>query len=100
MEAIPRCALVTAEQIGGGPAEGEGLHRLTAVHEIGGIGDDGWPVAVKDTVSERGCEHRTDELVTLREIGAAWLAADAGEIAQALQENALQEVDDDDSNAT
>lgn len=41
-----------------------------------------------------------DELVTLREIGAAWLAADAGEIAQALQENALQEVDDYDSNAT
>lgn len=41
-----------------------------------------------------------DELLTLREIGAAWLAADAGEIAQALQENALQEVDDDDSNAT
>ncbi len=40
-----------------------------------------------------------DELATLREIGAAWLAADAGEIAQALQENALQEVDDDDSNA-
>ena len=41
-----------------------------------------------------------DELATLREIGAAWLAADDGEIAQALQENALQEVDDDDSNAT
>ena len=41
-----------------------------------------------------------DELATLREIGAAWLAANAGEIAQALQENALQEVDDDDSNAT
>jgi hypothetical protein len=41
-----------------------------------------------------------DEVATLREIGAAWLAADAGEIARALQENALQEVDDDDSKAT
>ncbi len=40
-----------------------------------------------------------DELATLHEIGAAWLAADAGVIAQALEENALQEVGDDDSNA-
>ncbi len=41
-----------------------------------------------------------DELATLREIGAAWLAADAGEIAQALQDKVLQEVDGDDSDAT
>ncbi len=33
-----------------------------------------------------------DELLTLREIGAAWLAADAGQIALALDEEALQEV--------
>jgi hypothetical protein len=33
-----------------------------------------------------------DELATLREIGAAWLAADAGRMAQALKDEALQEV--------
>ncbi len=37
-----------------------------------------------------------DELLTLREIGAAWLAADARRLAQALDEDALQEVTDDD----
>jgi hypothetical protein len=36
-----------------------------------------------------------DELQTLREIGAAWLAADAQRIARAIKENALQEVRDD-----
>jgi hypothetical protein len=36
-----------------------------------------------------------DELQTLREIGAAWLAADARQIARAIEENALQEVADD-----
>ncbi len=36
-----------------------------------------------------------NELVTLREIGAAWLRADARRIAQALREGALQEVVDD-----
>lgn len=34
-----------------------------------------------------------DELLTLREIGAGWLAADARQIAGALQEDALQEVE-------
>lgn len=34
-----------------------------------------------------------DELLTLREIGAAWLAADARRIARAIAEDALQEVD-------
>lgn len=34
-----------------------------------------------------------DELLTLREIGAGWLAADAEQIARALQEDVLQEVD-------
>ncbi len=34
----------------------------------------------------------TDELLTLRDIGAAWLAADARRVAQALTEDALQEV--------
>jgi len=33
-----------------------------------------------------------DELVTLREIAAKWLAADAKHIAQALNEGVLQEV--------
>lgn len=37
-----------------------------------------------------------DELQTLREIGAAWLAADAQRIARAIKENALQEVANDD----
>jgi hypothetical protein len=32
-----------------------------------------------------------DELQTLREIGAAWLATDAQQIARAITENALQE---------
>jgi hypothetical protein len=36
-----------------------------------------------------------DELLTLREIGAAWLAADAGRIARAIEEGVLQEVADD-----
>jgi hypothetical protein len=34
-----------------------------------------------------------DELLTLREIGAAWLAANAEQLARALQEDVLQEVD-------
>lgn len=33
-----------------------------------------------------------DELQTLRDIGAAWLAADKGRIAQALSDDVLQEV--------
>jgi hypothetical protein len=41
-----------------------------------------------------------DELLTLQEIGAAWLAADAGWIARVLKEGALQEVLDDEKNAT
>src|SRR5271166_730582 len=41
-----------------------------------------------------------DELQTLREIGAAWLAADARQIARAVKENALQEVTDDEKDAT
>jgi hypothetical protein len=40
-----------------------------------------------------------DELRTLREIGAAWLAADGQRIAGAVKENALQEVHDDDKDA-
>jgi hypothetical protein len=36
-----------------------------------------------------------DELLTLREIGSAWMAADAGRIAEALKADALQEVKDD-----
>jgi len=36
-----------------------------------------------------------DELLTLREIGAGWLAADAQRIAQVLEEGILQEVIDD-----
>ena len=42
-----------------------------------------------------------DELLTLREIGAGWLAADARRIAQANKEGILQEVTyDDEENAT
>jgi hypothetical protein len=37
-----------------------------------------------------------DELLTLREIGAGWLAADAQRIAHALEEGNLQEVTNDD----
>lgn len=40
-----------------------------------------------------------DELQTLREIGAGWLAADAKGIARAILEDALQEVKDDDGDA-
>lgn len=41
-----------------------------------------------------------DELLTLREIGAAWLAADPRSITQAIKEGALQEVIDDEKEAT
>lgn len=41
-----------------------------------------------------------DELLTLREIGAAWLAADGGQIAFALDEEALQEVPHEQTDAT
>jgi hypothetical protein len=41
-----------------------------------------------------------DELLTLREIGAAWLAADARQIALALDEEALQEVPHEETDAT
>lgn len=41
-----------------------------------------------------------DELLTLREIGEVWLAADAGRIARAIQEGILQEVTDDEEDAT
>jgi hypothetical protein len=41
-----------------------------------------------------------DELRTLREIGTTWLAADARQIARAIEENALQEVTYDQDNAT
>ena len=41
-----------------------------------------------------------DELLTLREIGAAWLAADARQIARALDEEALQEVPHEETDAT
>lgn len=34
-----------------------------------------------------------NELLTLREIGATWLVADADRIAHAIQEGVLQEVD-------
>ncbi|CAK0742100.1 hypothetical protein WCLP8_1290004 [uncultured Gammaproteobacteria bacterium] len=34
------------------------FHYLST--QIGGIGDDGWPVAVKDTVGGGRCEHRAD----------------------------------------
>jgi hypothetical protein len=40
-----------------------------------------------------------DELQTLREAGAAWLAANAQQITRALKENALQEVADDEEDA-
>lgn len=38
----------------------------------------------------------SDELLTLREIGASWLTADALRIARAIEEDALQEVRDGD----
>jgi hypothetical protein len=41
-----------------------------------------------------------DELLTLREIGASWLAADAGRMARALDEASLQEVTDGEEDAT
>src|SRR5713226_8625220 len=41
-----------------------------------------------------------DELLTLREIGTTWLAAEARRIAQALAEGILQEVTNDKENAT
>jgi|SRR5664279_542811 hypothetical protein len=41
-----------------------------------------------------------DELLTLREIGAEWLAADAEQVARALKEDALQEVTHEETDAT
>ena len=41
-----------------------------------------------------------DELVTLREIGATWLAADATQLADALNGDALQEVDNGETEGT
>jgi hypothetical protein len=41
-----------------------------------------------------------DELPAFREIGAAWLAADAERIAQALEDGNLQEVTNEKGNAT
>jgi hypothetical protein len=41
-----------------------------------------------------------DELLTLREIGTEWLAADAEQVARALKEDALQEVTNEQTNAT
>lgn len=41
-----------------------------------------------------------DELRTLREIGAAWLAADARRLAGAIKEGVLQEVSDDERKGT
>lgn len=41
-----------------------------------------------------------DELLTLREIGAEWLAADAENIARALEDGALQEVTNEETDAT
>ncbi len=38
-----------------------------------------------------------DELLTLREIGASWLTASALRIARAIEEDALQEVQDDEA---
>ncbi len=39
-----------------------------------------------------------DELLSLREIAAIWLAADDAKIAQAIEEEALQEIDYDEEN--
>ena len=41
-----------------------------------------------------------DDLLSLRSIAAGWLAADAERIAQALDEDVLQEVDDDEADDT
>ena len=41
-----------------------------------------------------------DELQTLREIGAAWLAADPPQLARAMKANALQEIRDGDEEAS
>lgn len=39
-----------------------------------------------------------DELLSLREIAASWLAANTAKIAQAIEEEALQEIDHDQEN--
>lgn len=44
--------------------------------------------------SERGNVER-DELLSLREIGAGWLGADAQEIARGLGDHAIEVIDDD-----
>jgi hypothetical protein len=41
-----------------------------------------------------------DELLTLREIGGAWLAADPRRIAQAIKEGALQEITNGENEAS
>lgn len=43
---------------------------------------------------------KDDELLTLREIGAAWLVAGEEQLALAIKEGILQEVTDDDDEAT
>ena len=41
-----------------------------------------------------------DELLAFREIGAAWLEADARRLAQAIEDGRLQEVTNDEDNET
>lgn len=41
-----------------------------------------------------------DELLTLREIGAAWLAAGAQQVERALKEDVLQEIIDEENDKT
>lgn len=41
-----------------------------------------------------------DELLTLRELGAAWLAADAQKITRALKDNVLQEITHEEKDET
>ena len=103
-EAIARAArgLVDAD-LGGGiikqrvarPGQGRsGGHRMLVAYRVGAraVFLYGFAKSERENIGP-------DELLTLREIGAAWLAADVREIEQALQENALQEVDHDDDNA-
>ena len=99
-EAIERAArgLVDAD-LGGGiikqrvarPGRGRsGGYRMLLAYRAGdrAVFLYGFAKSERENISQ-------DELLTLREIGAAWLAADTKRIAKALEEGALQEVTND-----
>jgi hypothetical protein len=101
VEAVARAArgLVDAD-LGGGlikqrvarPGQGRsGGHRMLIAYRAGDIA-----VFLYAFAKNERDNIEPDELLTLREIGAAWLAASQAQIERAIAEQALQEVMDGD----